>query len=93
MAGHSVHERLARGLLMASDRIDSDSMPLNHELLSMMLGVRRPGITVALGTFRNAGLIYATHGKIEIRRSSGTGAATCECYGVVLDEFRRLLGA
>jgi len=33
---------------MASDRIDSDSMPLNHELLSMMLGVRRPGITVAL---------------------------------------------
>lgn len=88
---HNLQERLARWLLMTSDRIDSDAMPLRHELLSMMLGVRRPGITVALGIFRRAGLINGTHGKIEICDRPGLEAAACECYSVVRAEYRRLL--
>jgi CRP-like cAMP-binding protein len=88
---HTVQERLARWLLMARDRIDNDIVPLSHELLSMMLGTRRPGITVALGAFRQAGLVHNTHGKIEILDRPGLEAAACECYGVVREEFRRLL--
>ena len=88
---HTVHERLARWLLMARDRIDDNIVPLSHELLSMMLGTRRPGITVALGAFRQAGLIHNRHGKIEILDRPGLEAASCECYGVVREEFRRLL--
>jgi CRP-like cAMP-binding protein len=88
---HTVQERLARWLLMASDRIESDRLPLSHELLSMMLGVRRPGITVALGTLRRAGLINGTHGKIEICDRPALESVACECYGVVRDEYRRLL--
>jgi CRP-like cAMP-binding protein len=88
---HTVHERLARWLLMARDRIDDNIVPLSHELLSMMLGSRRPGITVALGVFRQAGLIHNMHGKIEILDRPGLEAAACECYGVVQEEFRRLL--
>jgi len=88
---HTVQERLARWLLMARDRIDNNVVPLSHELLSMMLGTRRPGITVALGAFRQAGLLHNTHGKIEILDRPGLEAAACECYGVVREEFRRLL--
>ena len=33
---------------MALDRVGSDEMNLTHEFLSMMLGVRRPGVTIAL---------------------------------------------
>lgn len=48
-AGQTIEQRLARWLLMCDDRIDGKEVPLTHEFISMMLGVRRPGVTVALG--------------------------------------------
>ena len=54
---HNLPERLARWLLMARDRAASDRLRLTHEFLSIMLGVRRPGITVALGALRAARLM------------------------------------
>ena len=53
---HNLPERLARWLLMARDRAASDRLRLTHEFLSIMLGVRRPGVTVALGALRAARL-------------------------------------
>ncbi|HZZ25438.1 MAG TPA: Crp/Fnr family transcriptional regulator [Roseiarcus sp.] len=49
--------RLARWLLMAHDRIGEDTLTLTHEFLSLMLGVRRAGVTEALHALREQGLI------------------------------------
>jgi len=38
-----LEERLARWLLMTHDRIDGDEMPLVHDFIARMLGVRRTG--------------------------------------------------
>jgi CRP-like cAMP-binding protein len=52
-----IEERLARWLLMAQDRVDAKELPLTHEFLSVMLGVRRPGVTTALQELERKGLI------------------------------------
>jgi len=88
---HTLPERLARWLLTARDRATSDQMPLSHEFLSMMLGVRRAGVTVALGTLKAAALIRNTHGQVTVVDRPGLEAASCECYRTVRNEFARLL--
>jgi CRP-like cAMP-binding protein len=88
---HTLSERLARWLLTAHDRATSNQLPLSHEFLSLMLGVRRAGVTVAVGTLRAAGLIRNTHGQVTVLDRQGLEAASCECYRTVRDEYARLL--
>ncbi|HVA12979.1 MAG TPA: Crp/Fnr family transcriptional regulator [Stellaceae bacterium] len=88
---HELAQRLARWLLSAGDRAESHELPLRHEFLSMMLGRRRAGVTVALGKMKQAGLIENSLGRIVIRDRRGMEKAACECYRVVRDEYRRLL--
>ncbi len=59
-------ERLARWLLMADDRIDGGELPLTHRFLSLMLGVQRPGVTLAVQGLERAGMIRTTRGIITI---------------------------
>jgi CRP-like cAMP-binding protein len=88
---HPVGKRCCRWLLMTHDRVGSDLLPLTHEFLSLMLGVRRASVTDVLGPLRNRGLIAYTRGSITIRDRKGMEAAACECYCVVRDEYDRLL--
>ena len=61
-----IDERLARWLLMADDRIDGTDLSLTHDFLAMMLGVRRPGVTLALQELEHKGLIDRKRGHIVI---------------------------
>jgi CRP-like cAMP-binding protein len=88
---HHVEQRLARWMLMAHDRAEGDEFPMTHEFLSMMLGVRRSGVTVAAGTLQKAGLIRYGNGRMTVTDRPGLEAAACECYGTVRREFHRLL--
>jgi CRP-like cAMP-binding protein len=89
---HTIEERLCRWLLMTHDRMGSDVIPLTQEVLSEMLGVRRPSVSLVAGTLQRAGLIRYVRGRLEILDRTGLEAASCECYGVVRREFDRLLG-
>ncbi|MFZ0853503.1 MAG: Crp/Fnr family transcriptional regulator [Hyphomicrobiaceae bacterium] len=78
-----IEERLARWLLMAQDRVDSDQLPLTHEFLSLMLGVRRAGVTAALQALERKELISRNRGKMLIldrkgleKQSNGTYVPT-----------------
>lgn len=87
-----LEERLARWLLMAHDRTDGDALPLIHEFLALMLGVRRSGVTVAIHSLEGRGLIRATRGNIVVLDRGGLEDAANASYGVPEAEYRRLLG-
>jgi CRP-like cAMP-binding protein len=90
-ARHPLEARLARWLLMALERVDTNEIPLTHEFLSIMLGVHRPGVSIAAGALRKAGCIENSHGRITIVDRRGLEDASCECYRVVAEEFARLI--
>ena len=87
---HGLEQRLARWLLMASDRVDGRELPLTQELIAMMLGVHRPSITVTAGILQRAGLIRYTAGRITIVDRASLEAAACECYAAVRRRFDSL---
>ena len=77
---HTVPERLARWLLMAHDRVDGDELLLTQEFLAIMLAVRRPGVTIAVGELQAVGLVRHSRGRIVICDRPGLEAAACVCY-------------
>jgi CRP-like cAMP-binding protein len=80
---HEVNERLARWLLMSSDRIGSSLVPLTQELLAQMLGTRRSSVTVAAGMLQKAGLISHSRGSVEIIDRENLEESACECYEIM----------
>ena len=87
---HELEERLARWLMMCSDRVQSDHIPITHEFLAMMLGTRRSSVTVAAGILHKAGLITYSRGSVTIQNRDGLVDAACECYQFVHQEYIRL---
>ena len=78
--GTATLEGLARWLLMAPDRLDGDEIPLTHEFLSLMLGVRRAGVTVVLNYLEHRGVIPMSRGHIVITDRDGLKASANGTY-------------
>jgi len=88
----NIEQRLARWVLMAHDRIQSSQLPLTHEFLSLMLGVRRAGVTEALHILEGQGLITSSRGEVTVRNREGIERLAGDLYGVPEAEYRRLIG-
>jgi len=88
---HTVEERCARWLLIAHDSAMSDSFPLTHEFLAMMLGARRSGVSIAAHTLKKAGMIDYSRGNVTILDRAGLEEVACECYGTIQAELAELL--
>lgn len=87
----SVHQRLARALLMVADRGDDHRVPLTHDVLSAMLGVRRAGVTNSLGWMEQRGLIdRGGRGYLSILDRDGLIAVCSDFYGAQEREFSRV---
>ncbi|MCF1478982.1 Crp/Fnr family transcriptional regulator [Agrobacterium vitis] len=87
-----LEERLARWILMVDDRVDHGSFLVTHEFLAMMLGVRRPGVTVALQILESSHLIRSQRGEIVVKDREGLIRLTKGTYGPSEEEYERLTG-
>ena len=81
-ASHLIEERLARRLLMCHDRVDGDDLVATHEFLSLMLGVRRGGVTVALQSLEDKGLVSTRRGQVRVVDRAKLEAVAGDSYSV-----------
>lgn len=84
-AKHNMEQRLARWLLLCTDRADTETLKLSQEFLADMLGSTRPTVSIAAGTLREEGLIDYNRGVIRIIDAKGLEKRACECYHVIKD--------
>ncbi len=89
---HSVEQRASRWLLHTRDRVGADEFPLTQEFLAEMLGVRRASVSGVAGDLQGAGLISYSRGAIRVLDRAGLEGRSCECYGIIREEFDRLPG-
>ena len=89
---HPVESRMARWLLTACDRTQSDLLQLTQEFLAQMLGSRRSTVTVSAGNLQREGLIDYTRGRVRIVDRPGLEAKACECYHIVRSTYDTLIG-
>jgi CRP-like cAMP-binding protein len=87
---HSVRERLARWLLVARDRTHGNEIEVTHQSLSRALGVRRAGVTTAMGRMEEAGLIRRGRGRLLIVDRDGLEDEACDCYQAIQAEHQRI---
>lgn len=90
---HSLEQRLCRWMLSCLDRLTSSELTLTQELIAEKLGVRRVGVTEALGRLQEAQLIQSGRGHVAVLDRPGLEARACECYAIVKREYDRLLPA
>jgi CRP-like cAMP-binding protein len=90
---HKIEQRCCRWLLMTHDRMQTDEFLLTQEFLAMMLGVHRPGVSIAAAALQKAGFIHYSRGVVTIRDRRGLEAHACECYDLSRKEFDRLLNS
>lgn len=88
---HRIDARLCRWLLMSADGVGAEDLRLTQEFLAVMLGVRRAGVSEAIGEMESAGLVRHSRARIEILDRRRLERAACECYRIVRDEYERLL--
>lgn len=77
---HPIGRRLARWLLMSQDRAHADHFHVTQEFISLMLGVRRVGVTQAASDFQKNGLIQYTRGELKVLDRAGLEQEACSCY-------------
>ncbi len=90
---YTVHERLARWLLMSHDRSVGDTIALTHEFFSLMLGVRRASVTTTMNDLERDGLVRGRRGSVEILDRAKLKKLAGESYGVPESEYQALIGS
>lgn len=86
-------ERLSRWLLMIDDRVDGSAFAVTHDLLAIMLGVRRPGVTISLQQLEGEGLIKSTRGRVTILDRGRLLARAGNAYGKTERSYDELVKA
>jgi CRP-like cAMP-binding protein len=80
---HPIEQRLAKWMLIIRDRTDNDELHLTQDFLAHMLGIHRPGVSIAVTALEIDGLVSHARNRLAIRDREGLLVRSCECYAVI----------
>ncbi|MDQ3283606.1 MAG: Crp/Fnr family transcriptional regulator [Acidobacteriota bacterium] len=87
---HQIEQRLAKWLLLVRERVPSDELQLTHEFMAHMLGIHRPGVSIAVQELELDGLIAHGRNRIRIVNREGLQKKACECFPQIHANLRDL---
>ncbi len=87
---HSIDQQLCRWLLLSMDRLPGNELAITQAVIARVLGVRRDGITQAVGKLEASGVIECARRHIRIMNRAELEHRACECYTVIKNTFDRL---
>ncbi|QOZ23906.1 Crp/Fnr family transcriptional regulator [Bradyrhizobium sp. CCBAU 51753] len=80
---HSLAQRVAGWLCHASDSVGGMEIPVSHEYIASMLGLRRASVTESLIRFEREGLIAKTRGALRVRDRDRLKQVACSCCSTI----------
>jgi CRP-like cAMP-binding protein len=87
---HRLDQRAARWLLQVDERVDEEPFHVTQEFLAQMIGAQRPGLSVVMRQFKDAGLVHYARGQISIADHEGLASRSCGCIRIIATEAERL---
>lgn len=87
---HRLDQRAARWLLQVDERVDEKPFRVTQEFLAQMIGVQRPGLSIVMRQFKDAGLVQYSRGQISIADHEGLAERSCGCIKIIAGEADRL---
>jgi CRP-like cAMP-binding protein len=91
-ACHSVEARMARWLLRMRD-LAGDDLPITHDYLAAMIGVRRTTVSEIANEMQSNGAISYIRGRVHIANVENLKNQSCECHRAIRENYEDLLGA
>jgi CRP-like cAMP-binding protein len=88
---HSVNQRLAKWLLVSQYKTNRNELELTQDFIAQMLGIHRPGVTLAAINLKEAGLIDYRRGLVSIVDKEGLEELACECYETLKQDYQSIL--
>ena len=90
-AKHDIGQRLARWLLLSSDRAGTAELALSQDFLAIMLGAQRTSVSILMGRLKQAGVVAYSRGHIQLLDIPALEKQACECYHVLKDHLNNYL--
>lgn len=88
---HTAASRLARWLLMSSDRC-AGSFHVTQQFMALILGVRRVSITNIASRFQSDGMIAYKRGEMMVLNRAALENRACSCYAADRQIYSRIMG-
>jgi CRP-like cAMP-binding protein len=87
---HRLDQRAARWLLQVDERVDEAPFEVTQEFLAEMIGVQRPSVSLAVGQFKDDGLISYSRGRVRVNDRAALAERACCCLRIIHAEEARL---